>query len=74
METTAQDPQSATPQQDDENDLGWLTYDEAATALGCSTKTIQRRVKSKELTPYLRYGRGANHWFKAEDITRLLLG
>lgn len=73
METTAQEPQPATPQQDTGSEADWLTYAEAAHLIGCSTKTLQRRVKAKEITPYLRYGR-RHYWFKTEDITRMLVG
>lgn len=34
----------------------WLTYEQAAARLGCSTKTIQRLVRDGRLTAHRRPG------------------
>lgn len=70
---TAQELPEATAQQDTGAEHEWLTYAEAAGLIGCSTKTLQRRVKAKEIVPYLRHG-SRHWWFKTEDINGLILG
>jgi excisionase family DNA binding protein len=70
---TAQETPLATPQQPEDDGQCWLTYHEAAALIGCSTKTVQRRVKAKEITPYLRHGSN-NWWFKIEDVNALIIG
>lgn len=72
---TAQETPSETPQQLDDftGQQHWLTYPQAAELIGCSTKTLQRRVKAREIVPYLRHG-STNWWFKAEDVTALIIG
>jgi excisionase family DNA binding protein len=70
---TAQETPSETALQPENSSQEWLTYPEAAAILGCSTKTLQRRVKAQEIAPYLRHG-SRHWWFKPEDIARLLIG
>jgi excisionase family DNA binding protein len=65
--------QETSPAPYDDPAQTWFTYAEAAELIGCSTKTLQRRVKAKEITPHLRYG-SRHWWFKAEDVTALILG
>lgn len=48
----------------------WLTYEQAAQQLACSTKTIQRRVKEGTLQPQLRPGSNAR-WLPAAQVTAL---
>lgn len=70
---TAEETPTATAQQYDELPQQWLTYPEAAALIGCSTKTLQRRVKAREIVPYLRHG-SRHWWFKIEDVNELILG
>lgn len=68
MNTAQETTPSAAAGQDSE----WMTYAEAAALIGCSTKTIQRRVKAEELVPHLRHG-SRHWWLKSEDVARLLV-
>lgn len=51
-------------------DPKWLTYQQAAEQLGCSKKTLQRRVQAGDLTPHKRTGY-AGRVFSARDIAAL---
>lgn len=51
-------------------DPNWLTYQQAADRLGCSTKTLQRRVNAGDLTAHKRIGY-AGPVFAAQDIAAL---
>jgi excisionase family DNA binding protein len=73
MNTARETPSYATPQQYEGPETDWMNYAEAAVAMGCSTKTLQRRVKAGEIVPYIRYG-SKQYWFKSEDVVRLVIG
>lgn len=49
----------------------WLTYEQAAEKLKCSTKTIQRRVREGTLIPQLRAGSNSR-WLPAAQVDALL--
>lgn len=48
----------------------WLTYEQAAEQLRCSTKTIQRRVREGTLKPHRIPGR-PQRLLRAADIAAL---
>lgn len=73
MNTAEETPTATAQQPDDGQERFWLTYPEAAALIGCSTKTLQRRVKAREIVPYLRHG-SRHWWFKIEDVNELILG
>lgn len=49
----------------------WLTYEQAAEKLSCSTKTIQRRVREGTLQPQLRPGSNAR-WLASNQVEALI--
>lgn len=72
MNTAEETPTETAQQFDGLQSHDWLTYPEAAELMGCSTKTLQRRVKAREIVPYLRHG-SRHWWFKTEDVTALIV-
>lgn len=51
----------------------WLTYQEAADLLGCSTKTIQRRVRTGQLKVHYRPSRRDTPVLAADEVETLLI-
>lgn len=50
----------------------WLTYAEAAAILGCSNKTVQRKVREGSLTAHYYPGKRNRPYLNENDVKALL--